>query len=123
MNSYDKKSGYKNLIVWQKSMELVVVAYKFIKLLPGEERFNIGSQLSRSVVSIPSNIAEGWGRNSDKSFRQFLLVALGSAAEFETQIEIAKRLSLVPSFDFSQIDGLILELMKTLNGLIRKKSL
>lgn len=77
---------YKDLLVWQKAMELTTEVYKLIKLLPKEETFALASQMRRSAVSIPSNIAEGKGRNSDKEYSQFLAIAQGSRCELETQL-------------------------------------
>jgi len=79
-----KINSYKDLIVWQKSMELCEVAYLVIGKLPKDENFALSSQIRRSVTSIPSNIAEGYGRNNRKEYIQFLGIASGSAAELET---------------------------------------
>ncbi len=114
------KRGHKDLIAWQKAMDLVEEIYKLVKELPKDERFNLASQISRSAVSIPSNIAEGYRRGSDKSFRQFLLIAFGSSAELETQIELVKRLTIVPDFNFQKIDSLISDTMRLLNAFIKK---
>ncbi|MBO5720510.1 MAG: four helix bundle protein [Bacteroidales bacterium] len=83
-----KNSNYKNLLVWQKAMDLVVEIYKISKLLPKEEKYGISDQIRRSAVSVPSNIAEGQSRNSIKEFIQFLSIARGSLAELETQLLI-----------------------------------
>ena len=80
--------NYKNLLVWQKAMDLVVEIYNITKLLPKEETYCISDQLRRSAVSVPSNIAEGQSRNSVKEFIQFLAIARGSLAELETQLII-----------------------------------
>jgi four helix bundle protein len=112
--------GYKDLIVWQKGMDVVVEAYVLTNCLPDKEKFNLIYQMNRSALSIPSNIAEGWGRNSGKSFRQFLLIAHGSCLELETQIELVKRLQLLPDFNFERIDSLLLEVIKILKVLIKK---
>lgn len=81
-------SDYKNLKVWQKAMDLTVEIYSLIKLLPREETYALADQMRRAVVSIPSNIAEGHGRNSDKEFIKFLTISRGSLLELETQIKI-----------------------------------
>ena len=120
MMNEPKQRGHKDLIAWQKAMDLVEEIYKLVKDLPKDERFNLASQISRSAVSIPSNIAEGYRRGSDKSFRQFLLIAFGSGAELETQIELVKRLSLVPNFNFQRIDVLLSDTMRLLNAFIKK---
>lgn len=79
---------YRDLIVWQKSMELVRAVYALTKQLPKEEIFALSNQLRRAVVSIPSNIAEGYGRNSKQDYLRFLNIARGSKYEVETQHQI-----------------------------------
>ena len=88
-------SDYKDLNVWRESMDLVEDVYKIVKLFPKEETYALSDQLRRAVVSIPSNIAEGQNRNTQKEFIQFLYMALGSASEVETQLIIAQRLNYV----------------------------
>ncbi len=110
-------TSYKELIVWQKAMSLVHEVYKFSSNFPEYERFGLTSQINRAVVSIPSNIAEGWGRGYHKNFVQFLKIARGSLYELETQVLIAKELY---SIDSENIDGLINEISKMLNTLIKK---
>ena len=107
--------GYKDLIVWQRSMELVVAVYQLTDDFPRQEIYGLISQLRRAAVSIPSNIAEGRRRGGKKEFRQFLLISYGSGAELETQIEIAKRLKFSDSLNFTKVDGLLSEVMKMLN--------
>jgi four helix bundle protein len=109
---------YKDLIVWKKSMELVVVVYKLTDFYPTSERYGLTSQSRRCSVSIPSNIAEGKRRGTIKEFRHFLLISYGSGAELETQIEIAKRLPWGEKLDFTKVDGLLEEVMKILNKMI-----
>lgn len=109
------------MIVWQKAMDLVEEIYRLVGELPKDERFNLVSQMTRSVVSIPSNIAEGFRRSSEKSFKQFLLIAFGSGAELETQIEIVKRLKLTKEYDLSKITNLLEEVMKLLNSFIKRQ--
>ncbi len=75
---------YKDMIVWQKAMDLVQEVYRLVKLLPVDERFDLSSQIRRAVVSIPSIIAEGQGRQTEKEFKQFLSIAKGSVFEVET---------------------------------------
>ena len=86
-------SSHKDLIVWQRAMQLVVDVYRSTKSFPREETYGLISQMRRAAVSIPSNIAEGKGRYSRKELSQFLLNARGSLLELETQIEIARALS------------------------------
>ena len=88
------QNGYKDLIVWQKAMDLVVHIYRVTTSLPPEERFGLVTQMLRSAVSIASNIAEGSKRTGQKDQRNFYTFAYASGAELETQLEILKRLSL-----------------------------
>lgn len=90
---------YRKLIVWQKSMEFVNVVYRLMKQFPKDERFRLCDQLSRAVVSIPSNIAEGNGRGSKKDYAHFLTIARGSLYETMTQLEIAENLGFISSSD------------------------
>ena len=87
--------SYKELKVWQKSLDLVVAVYKATANYPKDERFSLIVQTQRSAVSIPSNIAEGAGRNHDKEFVQFLAIANGSCFELETQILVAEKLNFI----------------------------
>ena len=79
-------NGYKDLIVWQKSMDLVDEIYRLVKFLPKEETYALSDQMRRAAVSVPSNIAEGYERKSPKEFANFLSIARASRAELETQI-------------------------------------
>lgn len=101
-------------------MDLVVEIYRITSKYPKSELFGLISQSRRCSVSIPSNIAEGRTRGSKKDFRQFLIIAMSSGAELETQIEIAKRLKFVNVDEFKIADGLLLEVMKMLNVMIKK---
>jgi four helix bundle protein len=82
---------YRDLVVWQKAMDLVDAVYDLTRRLPKEELFALSDQMRRAAVSVPSNIAEGHGRQTDKEFRQFLSIAKGSVFEIETQIMICIR--------------------------------
>ena len=110
--------GYKELIVWQKAMELVEVVYRLMKLFPKDERFRLGDQLSRAVISVPSNIAEGNGRESKSEYARFLGIARGSLYETETQLEIAKRLGYVE--DISEPQSLVEEIRRMLITIMSK---
>ncbi|MFD2552336.1 four helix bundle protein [Bizionia sediminis] len=88
--------SHKDLNVWRESMNLVEDIYAISKYFPKEEQFGLTSQMRRSAVSIPSNIAEGAGRKGEREFARFLYIALGSLSESETQLEIAVRLKFVP---------------------------
>jgi four helix bundle protein len=87
--------NFKNLIAWQKAMDLVVEIYEVTEKFPGEEIYGLTSQLRRAAVSIPSNIAEGQARFSRREFKHFLRNAKGPLAEVQTQIAIATRLGLM----------------------------
>lgn len=112
--------SYKDLIVWQRSMELVIAVYELTEQFPQEEIYGLTSQMRRSAVSIPSNIAEGRFRGTKKDYLQFLRISYGSGAELETQIEIAKRLPNLKNLDYLKVDILLEEVMKMLNVMIRK---
>lgn len=88
----DKNYAYRQLAVWQKAMQLVKLVYAQIRLLPPEERFALADQMRRAVTSIPSNIAEGNGRASNRDYAHFLAIARGSLFKVMTQIEIAQSL-------------------------------
>ncbi|WP_266068656.1 four helix bundle protein [Salinimicrobium profundisediminis] len=88
----NQMKSHQDLTVYQESIDLVVITYQITKNFPPEEKFGITSQIRRSAVSIPSNIAEGAARQSKKDFSRFLYISLGSLAELETQLEISVRL-------------------------------
>ena len=113
-------NSYKDLIVWQKSMDLVIRIYKLTDSFPKSEIYSLTSQMRRCSISIPSNIAEGRRRGTKKDFRQFLIIAYGSGSELETQLLICKRLSFGNQLFYSEIDNLLLEVMKMLNVMIYK---
>lgn len=113
-------NSYKDLIVWQKSVKLSLLVYQTTKKFPKDELCGIVSQIRRSAVSIPSNLAEGYSRRRKMEFLQFLHVAYGSAAELETQILISKELDYLSDKDFGEINSLLVEVMKMLNSLILK---
>lgn len=119
MSNYLIKS-YRDLIVWQKSMDLVVIIYNLTNKLPCSELYGLVMQMRRSAVSIPSNISEGKCRGTKKDFRHFLFNAYGSGAELETQIEISKKLAYGKKIDFKNADCLLDEVMRMLNSMIFK---
>ncbi|TDQ75238.1 four helix bundle protein [Sphingobacterium yanglingense] len=103
---------YKELKLWQKAIELVSEIYSLTDSFPERERFGLISQINRAAVSIPSNIAEGAGRNSDKEFVQFLAIAHASTYEVETQLIISKNLGYLLENDLEEMLGKIVELQK-----------
>lgn len=110
--------SHKDLIVWQRSLELVIAVYELTELFPRSEMYGLTTQMRRASVSIASNIAEGKRRGSRKDFRHFLLNSFGSGAELETQIEIAKRLSFGRKLNYESVGMLLNEVMRMLNRLI-----
>lgn len=110
-----KTVTYKDLIVWQRAMELVVAVYALTEVFPRVEQYGMTSQMRRSSVSIPSNIAEGRRRASRRDFRQFLVIAYGSGAELETQLEICRRLSMGEIDAIERAESLLGEVMRMLN--------
>ncbi len=112
----DKKiTSYQDLIVWKKSMELVNHAYKVVRQLPKEEYYILGSQMLRAVISIPSNIAEGFRRKSKAKYMHHLSISLGSAAELETQLLIAKQ--QYSELEISESFSLVDEVQRMLNSM------
>ena len=109
--------NYKELVAWQKTMILAQMAYGVQKQLPKEEMHGLGDQIRRAAVSVPSNIAEGLGRETDKDFRHFLSIVRGSLYETKTQLELAESLgfSRMPS----ELVELFSEVAKLINGLSR----
>ena len=113
---------HKDLNVWKKSMNLVVLTYKLTGLFPKEEIFGLSSQMRRASVSIPSNIAEGHARNSEKELIRFLYISLGSASELETQLLISNKLGFLNEESFNKINDMNNEVVKMLVSLIRSKN-
>ena len=113
-------SDFRKILVWQKAMALTTKIYNNSQKFPKEEIFGLTSQLRRSAISIPSNIAEGYGRNSTGDYKRFLQIAVGSLYELQTQIEIAFRLKYLPEVSFENIIGLCTEIDKMLYSIIQK---
>ncbi len=112
--------SYKELTVWQRAKQLAIATYILTEKFPKEELYGLTSQMRRSAVSIPSNIAEGRMRGTKKDFLSFLRISYGSGAELETQVEIAKEIFKKQNFNFSETESLLLETMKMLGAMIRK---
>ena len=110
-------SGFKQLKVWQKGIDLVIKVYKITECFPKSEMYGLFSQLRRCAVSIPSNIAEGSSRNNPKEFTQFLYIAQGSLSELDTQLILAQLLGYIQ--DFNDIEELIRQIRSMLTGLIK----
>lgn len=118
MNSEIK--NYRDLVIWQKGIALVKEIYLLTQKFPQTEIYGLSNQLRRAAVSIPSNIAEGQSRQHTGEFRQFLHMALGSLAEVDTQLVIAKELSYLPQDEMTIAEKLIFELRKMIYTLIKK---
>lgn len=112
--------SYKELIIWQKSINLVKLIYSISSEFSQKEQYILTSQINRCAISIPSNIAEGWSRNSTKEFINFLYISRGSLAELETQTIIAKELGYLTGDKLMEIQEHINELGKMLHTIIAK---
>ena len=112
---------HKNLLVWAKSIEFTTEIYRFTASFPSFETFALADQMRRAAVSISSNIAEGYGRNSQSELIRFLYYSLGSSNELDTQILIAKNLGYLSQEQFETLDLMNEEINKMLRSLIRKR--
>ena len=112
--------NYRDLIVWQKSMALVTEVYSITRLFPKEELYGLVSQIRRSAVSIPSNIAEGYGRYSTNDYIRFLQIAIGSLYEFQTQLEIGLNLGYLSKDIYEKVYEQSREIERMLSSLIKK---
>ena len=110
--------NYKELIFWQKSMDLAAEIYKLVKLLPKEETYALSDQMRRAVVSIPSNIAEGQGRGSTREYIQFLNIARGSCFELDTQLRICINIGYFTEKNTETAFELLMEVSKMLTSTI-----
>ena len=111
-------SSYRELTVWQKAMELAEEVYRLVKKLPKEETYALSDQMRRAAVSVPSNIAEGHGRESKNEFRSFLSIANGSVSELETQLLLCIRLGYLSKADTESALSLSNEINRMLSALI-----
>lgn len=113
-------STFKDLLIWQKAMNLVTKIYQTTQLFPKDEQFGLTSQIRRSSISIPSNIAEGFGRQGKNDYLKFLNISLSSLFEMQTQIEIAKNINYLNETDFSILYEDSRELERMLVSFINK---
>ena len=111
---------YRDLLVWQKAIDLVTEVYALTRRLPKSEIFGLSDQMRRAAVSVPSNVAEGQARQHTREFRQFLHIALGSLAELDTQLVIAHRLKYLTSQDVAKLTESVTELRRMTAGLLSK---
>jgi four helix bundle protein len=110
-------SNFRDLKAWQLGMDLTEQVYVLTENFPRSEIYGLTSQIRRSAVSIPSNLAEGQGRDSNKEFLQFIAIAFGSICELETQLILSKRLKYIQHDDWEIISRSLLETRKTMRGL------
>jgi four helix bundle protein len=112
-----KNNGFRDLEVWQLAKLLVVDIYKITESFPAKEQFGLTNQIRRSAVSVSSNLAEGSARGSDADFARFLSIALGSLAELENQLMIAKEIGFLKNEDFTFLEGKFISIGKMLRAL------
>ncbi|MBC8869398.1 MAG: four helix bundle protein [Planctomycetes bacterium] len=111
---------FRQLKVWEKAHQLTLTVYRVTKALPPDERFGLTSQIRRAAASVPSNIAEGCGRNSDAELARFMEIAMGSASEVEYQILLARDLEYVATPEHEDIHGRVCEVKRMLASFIQK---
>ena len=111
---------FNDLKVWSKAHQIVLVVYQITRKFPSDERFGLVSQLRRSAASVPANIAEGCGRDSDKDFARFLGIAAGSASETEYHVLLARDIGLIEEQAYIELDKDINEVKRMLNSFIKK---
>ena len=116
----EKIKSFKDLRIWQKGIEIVTDVYILTKNFPKEELFSLTLQLRRSAISIPSNIAEGFKRFHNKEYKQFLFITLGSCAELETQIIIAKELKYIDENEETKLVEKLDHICRMISSLIKK---
>jgi four helix bundle protein len=114
--------NFKELRIWQRSHQLVLDVYQITKSFPKEEVYGLTSQIRRSCSSIPTNIAEGCGRNSDAELNRFLVIAMGSASELEYQLILSKDLGYIQFENYEKMNNELVEIRKMLNMFIQKLS-
>ena len=111
---------FRDLLIWQKSMNLVTEIYQVTNSFPKEEVYGITSQIRRSSISIPSNIAEGYGRNGNNDYLRFLNISISSLFEMQTQLEISFNLKYINEIQFNKINEDSKEVERMLSSFIRK---
>jgi four helix bundle protein len=116
----DEIRTYRDLKVWQRSMDEVTSVYRVSKSFPADELYGLTSQIHRCAISIPSNIAEGYGRGTTSDYVRFLRISVGSLYELQTQLQIAVNLGYVPQTNVEKIDSRMREIERVLSALIGK---
>jgi four helix bundle protein len=112
--------SFRDLVVWQRSIQLAASVYRLTAIFPKEEMYGLTGQIRRSAVSVPSNIAEGQGRLTTGEFRQFLGIARGSNFELQTQLEIARTLKFGDPEQINETEGLSHEVSKMIHAILEK---
>ncbi len=112
--------NFRELQIWQKSHQFTLKTYLFTKNYPKEELFGLTSQMRRSSASIPTNIAEGCGRNTNPDFKRFLVIASGSSAELEYQLILSKDLDYISELTFNKLEKELIEIRKMIHSFIKK---
>ena len=112
-----KSSDYQDLKVWQKAIDLTTEIYQLVKQLPQDEHYALSDQMRRAVISVPSNIAEGRGRGTNKEFVRYLLMSRGSLWELSTQLVICEKLHFLNDIQTSKARKMIIEISKMINAL------
>ena len=112
--------NFRELDIWQESMQVVVETYQLVKLFPKEEEYGMKIQVKRAVTSIPSNIAEGCSRSSQKEFKHYLEISVGSSFEVETNIILAEKLGMISNEELTSFLPKLNILQKQINSLISK---
>jgi four helix bundle protein len=111
---------FEDLKVWQKGIELTSLVYKITQSFPPEEKYALANQLRRASVSVPSNIAEGYGRRTSSEFKRFLSISLGSVYEIQTQLRIGFELNFIPLEKFVQAKEMSIEIDRMIYAIIKK---
>ncbi len=125
MEGENSKKGYQDLVVWQKSIDLVTKLYKLTSDFPSSEQYGLTSQIRRCSVSIAANLAEGYGRSSSAEFANFISIAVGSATELETLLIVSKNIGYLNQTNFASLNEdvqVVLRMSYKLRQSIRKKS-
>ena len=112
--------NFRDLLVWEKAHHLTMKIYEATTAYPADERFGLVSQIRRSASSVPTNIAEGCGRHSDKDFARFLQISMGSASELEYQLLLSHDLKYLPSDPYDELTNAVQEVKRMLTSLIKK---
>ena len=114
-----KIKNYRDLVVWQKAMDLTTMLYQIVRKLPKEETYALSDQMRRAAISIPSNIAEGFGRNSTKEYIHFLYITKGSVCELETQLMLCVRIEYLTEIEIQPIMILLEEIGKMITTITK----